>query len=121
MLDNNKCILVYGLDDEELEKLRTANLKLIQVTPEMAAMKINDIVGGLRILTHNENMPKEKLVLFNNCESQELYILIRFIRNIIAKVILATVTQLTNEWTFEYLLSHLIEEREWIESRQEGR
>lgn len=120
MLENSKCILVYGLNNEELEKLKMANLKLIQVTPEMAAMKVNDIINDIRILKYNDNMPKEKLILFNNCESKELDILIRYARQIIIGVILAIVTPITENWTFEYLLAHLIKEREWIESRQEG-
>ncbi len=121
MLENNKCILVYGLKDEEIEMLKIVNLKLIKVKPEMVSMKVIDIVNGIRILTYRENMPEEKLILFNNCESQELYISIKFIRKMIPNAILATVTPLTNGWTFEYLLSHLIKEREWIKSRQEGR
>lgn len=95
--------------------------KLVKVTPDMATMKVKDIVNGIRILTNKEDPPEEKLVLFNNCESEELYILIKLIRKVIPNAILATVTPLTNEWTFEYLLSHLIKEREWIESKQEGR
>lgn len=96
-------------------------LKLIKVTPEMVTMKVKDIVNGIRIFTAKGNTPDEKLVLFNNCESEELYILIKLIRKVMPKAILATVTPSTNEWTFEYLLSHLIKERAWIESKQEGR
>ncbi|MDS0525367.1 DUF3783 domain-containing protein [Clostridium sp. SHJSY1] len=121
MLENSKCILIYGFKDEELEMLKMIKLKLIKVTPEMTSMRVKDIVDGIRIFTYKENMTEEKLVLFNNCESQELYVLIKFIKKMMPKVILATVTPLTNEWTFEYLLSHLIKEKEWIESRQEGR
>ena len=31
MLDNNKCILVYRLTDEELEELKKANLDVISI------------------------------------------------------------------------------------------
>ena len=48
MLENNKCVLAYELTDEELEKLRIANLKIIKVVPEMWDMKIKDIVIGLQ-------------------------------------------------------------------------
>ena len=63
MLENNKCVLAYKLTDEELEKLRIANLKIIKVVPEMWDMKIKDIVIGLRFLKYTEDMPKEKFII----------------------------------------------------------
>nr|WP_243240349.1 DUF3783 domain-containing protein [Clostridium cibarium] len=84
-------------------------------------MKVKDIISGIKIINYNESISKERLILFNNCESKELSVLIPYARKIVVGVILAVVTPLTENWTFKYLLEHLIGEREWIESRQEGR
>lgn len=121
MLENNKCILLYKLSDEELEKLKIANLKIIRVVPEMWDMKVADIINGLQILKYKDNIPEEKVILFNNCETEELYKLIKVVRTVVKDGILATVTPTTKEWTFEFLLKHLIRERDWMFNNREGR
>lgn len=124
MLDNNKCILVYNLTKEELEKLnKKADLKLIVVTDDMAEMKVKDIVEGIKILNYNNRMPNEKLILFNNYDEKGLVEAIKDIRSFINGGIIAVVTETTINWTFEYLLNHMIEERQWIsmQSRKEER
>lgn len=122
MLSNDKCILVYGFTKDELEVLKNiANLKLIVVDPEMGAMQVKDIISGLKIETYNKNIARDKVVLFNNCESSQLTNIIKCIKKDIGNVLLAVTTPVNLKWTFEYLLDHLIEERNWIESTQEGR
>ena len=46
MLKNNKCILVYNLKDEELQKLKRLPFKVIEITKEMASMTVKDIIEG---------------------------------------------------------------------------
>ena len=114
MLENYKCILAYKLSDEELKKLRIANLKIIKVVPEMWDMKVKDIIMGLQFLKYKDNMPDEKFIIFNNCETNELYKIINLVRSEIKGGILATVTPITKEWTLEFLLKHLIRERDFM-------
>ena len=38
----------------------------------MADMKIEDIIDGLRILNHNDRLPEQKLILFNNFDEKLL-------------------------------------------------
>ena len=121
MLDNNKCILVYGITDEELEGLEKANLRTLRITNEMASMKIKDILDGVRILKYNNNLPNEKVMIFNNYSDEEVRENIRLVRSVVVGGILAVVTPTSSEWTFEYLVSHLIEEREWMANQQKGR
>ena len=121
MLENNKCILVYGLTDEELDGLKKANLKTLEITDEMASMKIQDIINGLMILKYDNKLPDEKAILFNSYEDDEIRDTIKLVRTVVTGGVLAIVTPTSNEWTFEYLLEHLIEEREWMRSREKGR
>lgn len=121
MLNNNKCILVYRLTDEELEELKKANLELIVLTDDMADMKIEDIIGGLRILNYNNSLPEEKLILFNNFDEKLLMKSVKEVRAVVTGGILATVTPTSIKWTFEHLLEHLVEEREWMAKKQKGR
>lgn len=121
MLDNKKCILVYGLHEEELDKLKKADLKIIEITSEMADMKVRDILEGIRLLNYINELPKEKLILFNNYDTEALREKVKYIRTIVKGGILASVTPTTNEWTFKYLLNHLIEERDWFIGKEKGR
>lgn len=115
MLKFNKSVLVYGLTEEELEKLKKADLRLIEMSSTMSDVKVKDILKGVKG-DSQKDLCKEKLVLFNNYNSSELPRVIRFIRNRVTGGILASVTPTNKEWTLEYLLKHLIEEREWAEN-----
>ena len=49
MLENNKCILVYGLTNIDLEFIKKLNYKIIEITPEMCEMTLGDILLGLKL------------------------------------------------------------------------
>ncbi|GAB6168668.1 DUF3783 domain-containing protein [Clostridium carnis] len=121
MLDNNKCILVYRLPENELKALKEENIKVIEIKPEMVEMKIKDILDGLKFQTINESPIKEKVILFNNFTDIELQALIKNLRKNIKGGILAVVTPTSSEWSFNYLIEHLVEEREWYLKQQKGR
>ena len=108
MLENNKCILAYGLSDLELEKLRELKFKVIEVTPE------------IRLNVINGNPIKEKAIIYNNFLEFEMSDVIRETRSIVKKGVLAMVTPTSINWKFNYLIKHLIEEREWyLKNRKE--
>lgn len=117
MLDNNKCILVYGLPTNELEEMKKLSCKIIEVNPEMGEMTITDIVKGLRIEILNENPIKEKIILFNNFTEKELHSKIAELRKFVQGGILAVVTPTSTQWKMNYLIEHLVEEREWHSKR----
>lgn len=121
MLNNNKCVLVYGINEEEVSELSKAGFKLKIITKDMINMKIKDIISGFKIETVNENYPSEKVFLFNNYEDKVLQTSVKLLRSIVKGGILAAVTPTSNEWTFEYLSTHLIEERDYIKRQQKER
>ena len=53
MLNNKKCILVYNLNDEELQKLKRLPFKVIEITKEMTSMTVKNIIEELEIETVN--------------------------------------------------------------------
>lgn len=119
MLDNNKCIIIYNLKTEDLNFLNN-KYKIIEVSQEMANMKIKDILDGFKFETVNEKDEKEFLILFNNFGDAEIGTLIKKIRENIKGGILAMVTENSIDWKLSYLLEHLVEEREWYLSQQKG-
>lgn len=121
MLDNNKCILAYNFSEFELGILKLGNIKVIEVSFEMVEMTIKDILEGLRFKTFNPNPIKEKTILFNNFTDKELQEQIKQIRQKVKGGLLAVVTPTTMDWKFNYLIEHLIEEREWFLNQQKGR
>ena len=120
MLENNKCILAYGLSNVELDKLKSLKHKVIEITPDMCKMKLNDILKGLRICIANENPIKDKMILYNNFSENEIKSVIKETRNCVKDGVLAIVTPTSIEWEVEYLIKHLIEERDFYLKSRKG-
>lgn len=111
MLDNNKCILTYGISFYEREKLSTLGFKIIEVTPEMTNMTLGDIIGGLRFNIFNSNPIKTKIIVLNSFSDIEIKENIDNIRGIVNDTILALPTQKNVKWTFGDLVEHLVEDK----------
>ena len=92
MLDNNKCILVYGLSNIELENIKEL---------------------GAKFEIFNNNIIDEKVILYNNLSEEELRKAIKDTRTKIKDGILAVVTPQSINWKINYLIKHLKEEKEW--------
>lgn len=119
---NYKCILAYNLTSEELDKIQKRRLRVKEITNENASMRIIDILGGNTNTSSSTcELPKdEKALIFNGYNDKELRETIKFIRRFIEGGVLAVVTEQSSKWTFEYLLEHLIEEREWYKAQNMG-
>lgn len=113
MLDNNKCILVYGLSTLEILRLRNLGYKLIEITPEMCEMILMDVILGLRFEIFNNSPIKEKIILYNNLSQEEVKKAMVDTRKNIKDGILAVVTQQFINWKISYLIKYLINEKEW--------
>ena len=113
MIDNNKCILVYGLSNIELLNLKELGYKIIEITPEMCDMTLMDILLGMRLEIFNNNPIKEKVILYNNLSENEIRKAIADTRRNIKDGILAVVTEQSINWKISYLIKHLIYEKEW--------
>lgn len=123
-LNNDKLILIYGFNQEEIvnigELILNNNLvKLKVVDKHMGKMKIESIIQGLSLPVAEGNAKNERVILFNNLDDEELEKSIKLFRNNVdKKTIFAVVTPTSIKWTFDELLEHLVEEREWMEKRK---
>ncbi|MGG7164691.1 DUF3783 domain-containing protein [Clostridium ihumii] len=115
---NDKVIITYGLDESELEIL---NLKFkdktsrecIVVKENMSKLKLRDILSENIEADEIHEMPKEKVIIFNNFSSGAIQSAVKIVRNNLeSKPILASVTPVSINWSFKFLLEHLIKERE---------
>ena len=113
MLDNNKCILVYGLSNIELVSLRELGYKIIEITPEMCEMTLMDVLLGMRFDIFNSNPFIENVILYINLSEIEIRKAIADTRRNIKDGILAVVTEQSINWKISYLIKHLIYEKEW--------
>lgn len=113
MLDNNKCILVYGLSSIELKGISELNYKIIEINTDMCEMTIKDILSGMRLCIFNSNPIKEKVILYNNLSQSELKEAIKDTRKSIKDGILAMVTEKSVNWKINYLIKQLIDEKQW--------
>ena len=113
MLDNNKCILVYGLSNIELLSLKELGYKIIEITPEMCEMTLKDVLLGVRLNIFNSSPIKEKVILYNNLSQFEVRKAVNDTRENIKDGILAVVTEQSINWKISYLIKHLRDEKEW--------
>lgn len=115
---NQELILAYGLtklEEEDLNSLLSKqNILPCQVIKKnMGALTIRKILDNVEIKENNDELPHEKLLLFNGFNDKKLYDLIDSIRVIKSNdTILAAVTPTSINWTVSYLVQHLIKERE---------
>jgi hypothetical protein len=117
MTISDKCILAYGLNEEEIKKIESQNIKVIEINNNMALMKLEDIICGDMSENAYDNLPlNEKALIFNGFKDEQLKVTIRYIRGFIHGGVLAVSTAQNYKWTFKYLLEHLVEEREWFEA-----
>jgi len=117
MVISDKCILAYGLKEEEIKKIESQNIKVIEINNNVALMKLEDIIcGDISENTYNNLPLSEKALIFNGFKDEQLKVTIRYIRGFIQGGVLAVSTAQNYKWTFKYLLEHLIEEREWFEA-----
>ncbi|CAG9702208.1 Conserved hypothetical protein, DUF3783 [Clostridium neonatale] len=121
MAINYKCILAYGLTDEEFDKIQKRRIKVKRVTNSDASNKIIDILCGTEVENSEEELPVgEKALIFNGYNDKELRGVIKFIRGFIEGGVLAVVTEQSSKWTLKYLLEHLIKERTMYEEYKKG-
>ena len=119
MAINYKCILAYGLTEEELDKIKKRRLKVREVTENEASSRVIDILCGEITENTGDELPKdEKALIFNGYNDKELRETIKFIRRFIEGGVLAVVTEASSKWTFKELIEHLVEEGEWYKSQQ---
>ena len=119
MAINYKCILAYGLTEEELDKIKKRRLKVKEITEKEASSRVIDILCGEITENTGDELPKdEKALIFNGYNDKELRETIKFIRRFIEGGVLAVVTEASSKWTFKELIEHLVEEREWYKSQQ---
>ena len=119
---SDKCILAYGLNSEEIKKIESQNIKVIEINDDMVLMKLEDIICEKTNENSYDKLPlNEKALIFNGFKDEQLKVTIRYIRGFIKGGVLAVSTAQNYKWTFKYLLEHLVEEKEWFEAQQKGR
>jgi hypothetical protein len=114
---NDKCILVYGLNKEEIEKIQSQNIKIIDIDSNRALSTLEHIIqGDTDENSYGELTSNEKALIFYGFKEEQLKFTIRYIRGFVQGGVLAICTPQNYKWTFKYLLEHLIEEREWYKA-----
>jgi hypothetical protein len=123
-LTNNKKMLIYGFDKDEMALIDNLISKnslpnYVVIQNSMMSMKIKDILKGIKIEIFSDKPIAERVILFNNLSDEELNISIKEISSVFnPRPVLAVITPTSIEWDVAYLIEHLVEEREWFKNRQ---
>lgn len=116
-------LIVYGLEEVELEKLnlRFKNLckkDAVTVKETMANYTLGNIIGDEVVEVEEKTLPKEKVVIFNGFQGVFLQQAVKMVRDILGnKPILASTTPNSVKMTLDELLNHLMAEREFYKKK----
>jgi hypothetical protein len=117
-MSENRKILVYGLSDEEKERLVSEGLNLHQIHDGNAGGTLAELIENKEIPHVGAPLGVVKIMIFcgyeTNDELKEIISTIR--REHVFGSIMAVITRTNLEWKFDYMIEHLLEERE--ENRQ---
>lgn len=124
VLKPDKSIITYGFNDKENKfidciKLNGVNYNHIIIRKSMVNMKIKNIIDKNNHSYTSNDSSDEKIILFDQLDKNELDTSMNFIKNKFdIPPIFAVVTKTSSEWTFDYLIDHLVQEREWFKKQQ---
>lgn len=119
-LTNNKKMLIYGFNKDELALIddlisKNSMPNYVIIENSMISMKIKDILNGSKIEIFAHEPISERVILFNNLSDEELNISIKEVSSVFnPRPVLAVITPTSIEWEAAYLIKHLLEEREWF-------
>ncbi|MEG1256070.1 DUF3783 domain-containing protein [Clostridium sp.] len=116
---NERLIIAYGLDNEELEKL---NLKFkdvckkpcITITEDMGNYTLEHILKEEQVESSSQQLPKEKVIIFNGFLGVYLQQSVKKVREVLgSEPILASTTPNSIKMTLNELVDHLVKERQF--------
>lgn len=116
-------LIVYGLDEKELEKLnlRFKNLckkDALTVEETMGNCTLSNIIGNEIVEVEEKALPKEKVIIFNGFQGIFLQQAVKMVRDIFGnKPILASTTPNSVKMTLDELLNHLMAERQFYKKK----
>ncbi len=113
MIEDRK-ILVYGLSEDEKERLLTEDLKLHEIHNGNAGGTLAELIEEKEIPHEGAPLGVVKIMIFCGYETNdELKDLISKIRKEhVFGSIMAVITKTNLKWKFDYMIEHLLEERE---------
>lgn len=117
----DRCIVAYGFNDDEIKKLKIYVTGVKEVSNNMLDLKIKDIIKGETEGNYVDEPFNEKVVLFNSYPDNEVRSAVKKLREVFPGIILAMVTPLSINWSFKYLMSHLLQEKEMEKNNMNGR
>jgi len=118
-LVKDKVLLTFSLTKEEIEVLNEHFNKegakpCVVMESSLANYTLKEILEGEAKNYPKEELPLEKIIIFNNFEGEKLHKAVTEVRALLqSRPILATITPVSINMKFKDVLEHLIEEREF--------
>lgn len=116
-MDDRQCVILCNFNDKEKKLIKSYALMVgisdqIQVSWKNSETTIKNILEGNISEDSNSNGVKDRAIIFNNLPPKKVSIFIDNMKKMrIAPAMKAVVTETSINWTLNYLLKNLIEER----------
>lgn len=118
-----KKVLVYGLSEEEKEKLRGEGLTLHEIHQGNAGGTLGELIENKEIPHEGAPLGVVRIMIFCGYEPDDHLkeLISRIRREHIFGAIMALITKTNIAWRFDYMIEHLLEEREENKQIEEER
>ncbi|MEG1870975.1 MAG: DUF3783 domain-containing protein [Peptostreptococcaceae bacterium] len=116
---NERLIIAYGLNEEEIEKLNkkfqdVCKRPCILISEDMGNYTLEYILKEEKLKSNDVMLPKEKVIIFNGFSGVYLQQSVKKVREVLgSEPILASTTPNSIKMTLHELLDHLTKEREF--------
>lgn len=116
-MNNRQCIILCNFNSKEVKLIKNYAFMVgikdqIQVTWKNSQNTLRDIIEGNIIEDNDSNGVKNRAIIFNNLSPKIVSIFIDNMKKMrAAPTMKAVVTETSIDWTLNYLLKNLIEER----------
>lgn len=113
-MNKEKLLLAYNLSNKEKEDLKKAGYNLRIINENNSGGKLSEIIDGKLIKHSGKDLKDIKMIIYSGFGiDDELKEVITYIRkNIVFGSIMAVTTKTNLNWSFDYLMEHLLEEKE---------
>lgn len=119
----NKFLIVYGLNEEEIERLNLrfnnmCNKEPYVIKGDMGLYTLANIIGEEVVDVKSKELPKEKVIFLNGFQGVFLNQAVKKIRETLGSTpILASTTPNSVRMSLEELFNHLVAEREFYKKK----
>ncbi|BDU51606.1 DUF3783 domain-containing protein [Haliovirga abyssi] len=125
--EGKNCILVYGYNDNEFEKISSYTKKIgidkiLKIESQEVTLTLEDLVNEIKNNNDVDKGIEEKAIIFNAVSDSELHNFVQEFKTLnLNRPLFAAVTETSKKWKFSDLIKELMAEKKAFEERRKNK